>query len=254
MNNQSAHGAAPCNIYAHMLAQPHLLIGGTTGSGKSTLLDCLIYTVSQLPPSAAQLILIDPKYVGLPRWSNLPHVLHTVSGSEGALETLEAVASLMYRRFRAMSAEGLTESRESDLWVVIDEFAALTLRDKRAERPLIDMAQMGRAAHIHLILATQSPSRKVITPQIKLNMTSVVALRCVDAIESRLLIGRSGAEQLPRWGRGIYLCPDLMQPTAFDLPPIPSEALQAAMYPVRATPAPRDTRPRPGSIFHRTRV
>lgn len=220
-------------LYRHMLNQPHLLIAGTTGSGKSTLLDCLIY---ERITAAGSLVLIDPKRVGLARWRNAPGVLHVVDDPQQAAPMLERCVATMERIYRELAARGETDAGGNSLTIIIDEFAALTMRDKAVVSPLLDLAQMGRAAGIQLILATQAPSRQVITPAIRLNIPAAVALRCQSAIESRQIIGQAGAERLPRWGQGIYTAPDLMQPVQVDLPPVPPDTLRAAMQPRCAPP------------------
>ena len=220
-------------LYRHMLSQPHLLIAGTTGSGKSTLLDCLIY---ERTAAAIPMILIDPKCVGLLRWRNAPGVQQVIDDPCEAAPVLAQAVALMRRAYKSMAARGETDSGGVRLTIVIDEFAALTMRDKSVVSPLLDLAQMGRAAGVQLILATQSPSRQVITPAIRLNMPAAVALRCQSAIESRQIIGQAGAECLPRWGQGIYMAPDLMQPVQVDLPPVPPELLRIAMQPSDTAP------------------
>lgn len=227
--NETARG-----LYGHMLNQPHLLIAGTTGSGKSTLIDCLIYELSE---AGGAMLLIDPKRVGLTRWRGARGVISVVDDPQQARAELEWARGYMERIYRDLQQQGKTESDGLRLTVIIDEFAALTMRDKTVVSPLLDLAQMGRAAGIQLILATQSPSRQVITPAIRLNMPAAVALRCQSAIESRQIIGQAGAECLPRWGQGVYMAPDLMQPVQVDLPPVPPELLRMAMQPAQtATP------------------
>lgn len=239
------YGSAAQGLYNHMLNNPHLLIAGTTGSGKSTLIDCLIY---QQIVAGGSLVLIDPKHVGLLRWRNAPGVLHVVDEPAEAAPMLARCVAAMERRYRELAARGETDNGGNALTIIVDEFAALTMRDKTVVSPLLDLAQMGRAAGIQLILATQSPSRQVITPAIRLNMPAAVALRCQSAIESRQIIGQAGAECLPRWGQGIYMAPDLMQPVQVDLPPVPPELLQRAMQPAQTAAPARRGSALPGTL------
>ena len=94
----------------------------------------------------------------------------------------------------------------------------MTTSKKQVEPLIIRLAQLGRAAGIHLILATQNPSRQVITAGIKANIVSSVALRCREAIESRMIIGCKGAELLPRYGYGLYYTPEHTVPQEIVIP------------------------------------
>jgi S-DNA-T family DNA segregation ATPase FtsK/SpoIIIE len=107
----------------------------------------------------------------------------------------------MEARFCDMERRGLVETDKGHLYVIIDEYADLMLNCTKSQLKVIQhIAELGRAAHVHLILATQAPSRQVITAPIAVNMTCKIALRCDSAIESRQIIGRPGAEQLPQYG------------------------------------------------------
>jgi DNA segregation ATPase FtsK/SpoIIIE-like protein len=112
----------------------------------------------------------------------------------------------MERRYKSMQFDRIKKSTDSDVYIIIDEFADLMTTQKRETMPaIIRIAQLGRAANIHLILATQRPTKDIITGQIKVNIDSRVGLRCPTAQDSRNIINIKGAESLPRYGYGYYL-------------------------------------------------
>lgn len=195
--------AAAC---VDMLKQPHLLIAGSTGSGKSVLINTLIYTALYAAPHKAQFILIDPKRVELIDYARLPH---TISYSTEPVEIAAALnysIDLMESRYKKMQRKRQKKSDEGNVYIIIDEFADLMTTQKKQTLPaLIRLAQLGRAANIHLILATQRPTKDIITGQIKVNIDARVALRCPTAQDSRNIINTKGAENLPRYGYGYYL-------------------------------------------------
>lgn len=196
-------------ICQNMLDQPHLLIAGSTGSGKSVLINTLIYTLLLKSPRGAALALIDPKRVELVQYRGLPHVLQYASEPAEILTLLRVAVEFMEQRYREMQAARQRKSTETPVYIIIDEYADLVTTQKRAVEPLImRIAQLGRAANMHLIIATQRPTRDVITGQIKVNIDARVALRCPTATDSRNIINVGGAESLPRYGYGYYSTPD----------------------------------------------
>jgi len=202
-----------------MLKQPHLLIAGSTGSGKSVLINSLIYTALYRSPNRCRFILIDPKRVELIDYKQLPHCIRYASEPGDIGAALVWAVELMEERFRLMQAARQKESTESEIYVIIDEFADLMITQKRQTMPnLIRLAQLGRAAHIHLILATQRPTRDIITGAIKVNLDSRVALRCPTGQDSRNIINIKGAETLPRYGFGYYLTPETLTPQLIRIP------------------------------------
>lgn len=208
-------GGIAHNSILDMLQQTHLLIAGATGSGKSVLVNTLIYTALFHSPAAVRLVLIDPKRVELVEYSELPHTLKYASEPPDIVKALNMTVDEMENRYKRMQATRQKETTETAIFLIIDEFADLMTTQKRETLPQLQrIAQLGRAAKIHLIIATQRPTRDIINGQIKVNIDSRVALRCPTPQDSRNIIDRKGAETLPRWGYGYYLTPggcDLIQ-------------------------------------------
>jgi DNA segregation ATPase FtsK/SpoIIIE, S-DNA-T family len=206
------HGTA---VTADLARLPHLLIAGTTGSGKTTLVhSILVELLERHGPDSLRLILIDPKRVELRAYRDLPHLLGApiVSLTE-AVVALEWAQSEMERRYglleradvRDLDAYNATaRERLPRIVIVIDELANLMLTDRRAIEPaLVQLAAMGRAAGIHVIMATQHPSADVLTGLLRANVPSRAAFATATSTDSRVLLGTRGAEQLP--GKGAML-------------------------------------------------
>lgn len=219
-------------LYQSMLQESHLLIAGTTGSGKSVVLNALIYTALYKSPNKVGFVLCDPKMVELSRYAKLPHVLRYADTLDNIASALQMAHALMMNRFRDMKRAGQVETTERDIYVIVDEFADLVTRGadrkenavrKACEGYIESIGKLGRAAHVHLILATQAPNRQTIKANIVLNMTARLALHCDSPIESRQIIGRPGAELLPLYGQGIYKTPREMD--TWNLPMIPQTAI-----------------------------
>jgi S-DNA-T family DNA segregation ATPase FtsK/SpoIIIE len=122
-------------------------------------------------------------------------------------------------RYKRAAELGLTEAPHTQLYIIIDELADLMTTNKKQIEPMLArLAQLGRAARMHIIAATQNPSRKIITAPIKVNMPSSVALRCRDKIESKMLIGDDSALSLPMYGYGVYLTPSMPEPLQIPIP------------------------------------
>lgn len=224
-NTPGGMAASSC---LNMLEQPHLLIAGSTGSGKSVLINSLIYTALYKSPSSCNLILIDPKRVELVEYRDLPHTIGYASEPAEIAGILSATVALMETRYKTMQDLRLKKSLECDVYVIVDEFADLMTTQKRQTLPALQrLAQLGRAANIHLILATQRPIRDIVDGQIKVNMDSRVALRCPTAQDSRNIINMKGAETLPRYGYGYYLTPETIQPQLIAIPYTHPEDLTA---------------------------
>lgn len=224
MKKWNTPGGTASAVCLDMLKQPHLLIAGSTGSGKSVLINTLIYTALYTSPSRTRFILIDPKRVELIDYKQLPHTLIYASEPPDILAALVGAVDLMEERYKRMQAARQKKSTEGDIFVIVDEFADLMTTQKKQTTPLlIRLAQLGRAANIHLILATQRPTKDIVTGQIKVNLDSRVALRCPTPQDSRNIIDRKGAETLPRYGYGFYTTPNGCE--LIKIPMTPPEAL-----------------------------
>lgn len=180
----------------------HVLVAGATGSGKSVFINDFIYSLSAF--GNADYILLDPKRVELVRWRNTLDCVGYACENDDMIGYLNGAISEMDRRYRQMAKKGIVKWDGDDRWIIIDELADLMVTDKKRVMPLLQrIAQLGRAAGIHLLCATQSPSRKTIPAELTLNFTHKIALRCDSAIESRQIIGTDGAEDLPKYGKGL---------------------------------------------------
>lgn len=218
-------GSIP-GLYTDILKQPHAIIAGATGSGKSVVINGLIYAGLYKAPPEVGFVLIDPKRVELIQYAHLPHVIRYASEPGDILGALCSTVDLMERRYTYMQGRRCRRWTGQEIYIFVDEYADLITTQKSAVKPLFcRLAQLGRAAGIHLVLATQRPTRDIIDGQIKVNIDARLALRCPTAQDSRNIINQSGAEELPRYGEGLYLTPDTMRPVLVDVPMIPDAEL-----------------------------
>lgn len=224
------------SLYRDMLKQPHLLIAGATGSGKSVVINGLVYTAMYDSPAAVQFILIDPKRVELVDYKPLPHTLMYASEPGEMVEALEKAMEITESRYKAMQRQRVKKYPGGALYVIIDELADLMTTARRQVQPLIQrLAQIGRAANVHIIAATQCPLATVIPTPIKVNFDSRVALRTRSAQDSRNILGLTGCELLPRYGQGYYMTPDGLK--LYNIPMQPQEDINAlAKYWQRSRP------------------
>lgn len=214
------------SLYRDMLKQPHLLIAGATGSGKSVVINGLVYTAIYDSPAAVQFILIDPKRVELVDYKPLPHTLMYASEPGEMVEALEKAMEITESRYKAMQRQRVKKYPGGALYVIIDELADLMTTARRQVQPLIQrLAQVGRAANVHIIAATQCPLATVIPTPIKVNFDSRVALRTRSAQDSRNILGLTGCELLPRYGQGYYMTPDGLK--LYNIPMQPQEDINA---------------------------
>lgn len=200
------------DLYNDMLQQPHLLVAGATGSGKSVVINGIMYTALFKSPAQVQFILIDPKRVELIDYKPLPHTLMYASEPGEMVEALEKAMEITESRYRAMQRDRVKKYSGGAVYVVIDELADLMTTNKRQVQPLIQrLCQIGRAANVHVIAATQCPLATVIPTPIKVNFDARVALRTRSAQDSRNILGLKGCELLPRYGKGYYMTPAGLQ-------------------------------------------
>ena len=197
--------------YQQLLHAPHLLIAGTTGSGKSVLLNEIIKAFLTEPTSPkSKLILIDPKRVELSRYKQSEYTADYTADERKTVVVLRRLIKLIERRYKWLARRGKVNLTGCHVYVIIDELADLLISDSGREikRLLQKILQIGRAANVHIIAATQAPNRRVIPAEIVLNFTHRVALRCLTAIESRQIINTAGAETLPQYGKAYLLTPE----------------------------------------------
>ncbi len=209
-------------IIGNIARLPHMLIAGTTGSGKSVCMNSIIISLLyKASPDDVKLIMVDPKMVELGIYNGIPHLLiPVVTDPKKAAGSLQWAVTEMMRRYKAMSDAGvrdlesynsIIDSQELEgtklpqVVVIIDELADLMLvAAKEVEESICRIAQMGRAAGIHLIIATQRPSADVITGLMKANIPSRIAFAVASAMESRIILDTQGAEKLVGKGDMLY--------------------------------------------------
>lgn len=186
-------------LYSALADRPHLLIAGATGSGKSVTVNGIIYTLLlSRSPYRCQFVLIDPKRVELVQYADLPHTARYASEPDEITGSLQWAVDEMENRFRSMQSARSREYDGGDLYVIIDELADLMTTQKDAALPLLQrIAQMGRAAHVHLIVATQCVLAKIVPTELKCNLSTVLGLRTATKAQSRFLVAVPGCELLP---------------------------------------------------------
>jgi DNA segregation ATPase FtsK/SpoIIIE, S-DNA-T family len=215
-------------ILADLARLPHLLIAGATGAGKSVAVNALLGAILQArTPDDARIVVVDPKRVEFTWLADVPHLLApVVTEIEKAVETLGKIETEMAHRYDLLARAGCRNrlaynaraNHGADpplpaLIVVVDELADLMmLASDDVERSICRLAQLGRAAGIHLVVATQRPSVDVVTGLIKANLPARVAFAVSSQIDSRTILDTPGAERLLGRGDFLYLAPDAMKP------------------------------------------
>jgi len=215
-------------VYTDLTRMPHLLVAGATGTGKTIFLNTLILSLLYQPstafkcagPETLRLILVDPKRVEFPVYSNIPHllcpILYNADQTIGALRWLtgemerrfEVLAEAKSRNIGSFNEKALKNGTSPLPFIVliIDELADLmAAKGRDIEAGIVRLAQMARAVGIHLVVATQRPSVEVITGLIKANITSRVTFQVASQIDSRTIIDSSGAEKLLGAGDLLYI-------------------------------------------------
>lgn len=190
------------DIYAPFLRladRPHLLIAGATGSGKSVVLNGIIHSLLMAnSPFAVQFVLIDPKKVELCDYRDLPHTARYASDPVDMIRALQWAVEETDRRFSCMQRDHIKEYNGPHLYVIIDELADLMTSQKKEALPLLQrLAQIGRAALVHVIACTQNVLAVTIPTVLKCNFSSILGLRTATAQQSRFLIAVPGCESLP---------------------------------------------------------
>ena len=220
------------SVVANLAKMPHLLIAGTTGSGKSVMTNTLISSLLyRNAPSDMKLIIVDPKQVEMAQYQDIPHLLTPIiTQTEKALSAMKWAVGEMERRYSLMAEEKVkniadynakiaktaTENPEKEgkmpyIVIVIDEMADLMMMaGKDLEMLIVRIAQKGRAAGIHLVLATQRPEVKVITGLIKANIPGRIAFAVGSQMDSRIMLDQGGAEKLLGKGDMLLLTTEMM--------------------------------------------
>lgn len=214
-------------VVADLAKMPHLLIAGTTGSGKSVMINSIITTLlMRTLPEDVRLIMVDPKRVELAGYNGLPHLyVPVVTEPKQAASALQWAVSEMERRlkvFERLNVRKISTYNEKQaagefehydnppqkmpyLVIIIDELSDLMMvAGKDVEAWIVRIAQLGRAAGIHLIVATQRPSSNVVTGLIKANITNRIAFNVATGIDSRVIIDQMGAEKLTGLGDMLF--------------------------------------------------
>lgn len=208
------------SVVGNIAKMPHLLIAGTTGSGKSVCMNSLILSLLyKATPSEVRLVMIDPKMVELSVYNGIPHLYVPVvtdpKKAAGALQWSVVEMQKRYSRFSDMGVRDLAtynkccvsngEETMPQVVIVIDELADLMMvASKEVEESICRVAQMGRAAGMHLVIATQRPSADVITGLMKANIPSRIAFSVSSGMESRIILDQTGAEKLVGNGDMLY--------------------------------------------------
>ena len=208
-------------VFCDIAKMPHLLIAGTTGSGKSVCMNSIIVSILyRATPSEVKFLMIDPKKVEFSKYENIPHLLvPVVTDPRKASGALGWAVSEMLNRYQKFSDTGVRDIEGYNRYVskhdgmeampkiviCIDELADLMMAaPKEVEDSICRLAQMARAAGMHLVIATQRPSVDVITGLIKANISSRIALTVSSAIDSRTILDSGGAEKLLGMGDMLY--------------------------------------------------
>ena len=221
-------------VIANLAKAPHLLIAGSTGSGKSVCMNTLIMSLlCKFSPYDLRLILVDPKFVELAMYKPLPHLITPVVNNPKLVplalrwgvnemeRRYQILASVKAKNLEAFNSRPIPQEPELDdqgnvvpqklplLVVIIDELADIMMTDAKAdvETSICRIAQKGRAAGIHLVIATQTPRKDIITGVIKANLPTKIAFRVTSGIDSRVILDAVGAEKLLGKGDMLFLAP-----------------------------------------------
>lgn len=208
------------NTYANLAKAPHMLIAGATGSGKSVLLNSIITSLLLKNTGDTEIFCVDTKRTDLTGYAGIPDV-HVITEADEAIKMLARMCDVMENRYKSLekyACRNIEELRAAgyravDIVIVIDEFADLMLLSgKTVEKHVVRLAQKARAAGIHLVIATQRPTRDVITGLIKANIPTRVCLKVTSGLESRIILDRNGGENLTGNGDMLFLANGSFEP------------------------------------------
>ena|GEM_PF-107759 len=236
-------------VVADLSKMPHMLIAGSTGSGKSVCInDIILSMIYKSGPEDLRLIMVDPKQVELSVYGTLPHLLIPVvtdpKKAASALRWAVNEMTLRYKKFSDLGAREITRYNELQedpknklprIVVIIDELADLMMvAPDEVEDCICRIAQLGRAAAIHLIVATQRPSADVITGLIKANIPSRAAFAVSSAIDSRIILDSTGAEKLLGRGDCLFHPNGAAKPTRLQAAFVSDEEVEAVVNDIKA--------------------
>ena len=236
-------------VVADLAKMPHMLIAGSTGSGKSVCInDIILSMIYKSAPEDLRLIMVDPKQVELSVYSTLPHLLiPVVTDPKKAASALRWAVNEMTMRYKKFSDRGARDlaryneiqedpkNRLPRIVVIVDELADLMMvAPDEVEDCICRIAQLGRAAGIHLIVATQRPSADVITGLIKANIPSRAAFAVSSAIDSRIILDCTGAEKLLGRGDCLFHPNGAAKPTRLQAAFVSDEEVEAVVNDIKA--------------------
>jgi S-DNA-T family DNA segregation ATPase FtsK/SpoIIIE len=253
-------------VAADLAAMPHLLVAGATGTGKSVFLNGLLCSILfRARPDEVKLLLIDPKMLEFSMYQGIPHLIaDVVTNPKRAAAALQGIVRMMEDRYRVMSEKGVRNIAQYNravardlahappqpddelvplplpyVVVVIDELADLMIVAARdVEESLMRLAQMARAAGIHLVLATQRPSVDVITGVIKANFPSRISFQVSSRTDSRTVLDSNGAERLLGMGDMLHIPPGTARLERIHGPYLSEKEVQAVTDYLRAQGSP----------------
>lgn len=238
-------------VVADLAKMPHMLIAGATGSGKSVCINTIICSILyKARPEEVRMILVDPKMVELGNYNGIPHLLiPVVTDATKATAALNWAVSEMTERYKKFAAAGVRKIAEYNkamrqqkkkeeilpqIVIVIDELADLMMvASSQVEDAICRLAQLARAAGMHLVIATQRPSVDVITGLIKANVPSRIAFTVSSQIDSRTIIDTPGAEKLVGNGDMLFKPQDLNKPKRIQGPYIDDDEVERILEYVR---------------------
>jgi DNA segregation ATPase FtsK/SpoIIIE, S-DNA-T family len=229
---------------------PHLLVAGSTGSGKSVFINSLICSILyKFSPEQVRLLMVDPKMLELSVYDGIPHLLHpVVTDAQKASRALKWAVKTMIERYTLLSAKGaksitsynaIADEPMPYIVIIVDELADLMMvSSKDVESSLTRLAQMARAAGIHLVLATQRPSVDVITGLIKANFPARISFKVASRIDSRTVLDSMGAEKLLGAGDMLFIPPGTARQERFHGAFVSDEEVRAVVDFVKQQGAP----------------